>query len=333
LSFPVSASVPLGEHWRVDVSAAYSRGEVTLEGEDANLGTSRYELSGLSDARVRATGSVSDHISLTFGLNLPFGRTSLDAEEYEAFRVLAAPALGLQVARLGSGVSGTAGVVLSQQLGDDWAGAIGVSYEVRSTYQPGALLVTPSDPDYSPSDALRFSAGVDGLLGQHGLTLGLSTDVYPSQDEITDPARDATVRTKLGPVVTADLQLRAATGRLRELTFYAVNRYRASYRIGVERSGSANYLDLGLRAVVSAGKRTGVLVSPNFRYQSGLDADRTLATAGMVGGLLTVGLLHDIGGGYSIHPFLRGQVGRIESGDASSSATELAGGLSLGLRF
>jgi hypothetical protein len=141
------------------------------------------------------------------------------------------------------------------------------------------------------------------------------------------------VRTKLGPVVTADLQLRAATGRLRELTFYAVNRYRASYRIGVERSGSANYLDLGLRAVVSAGKRTGVLVSPNFRYQSGLDADRTLATAGMVGGLLTVGLLHDIGGGYSIHPFLRGQVGRIESGDASSSATELAGGLSLGLRF
>src|SRR5690348_15436338 len=139
-SFPLSLRVPVGTNWTFDVSAAYASGRVVLTGTDPELNTSEYRLSGITDTRLRATGRLPPSLSLTLGLNLPTGPTSFDAEEYSAFRVLAAPAFSFQVARLGNGFGGTAGLVLSHPLGEGWAGALGVSYEMRGTYDPGALI-------------------------------------------------------------------------------------------------------------------------------------------------------------------------------------------------
>lgn len=340
-SVPITARVPLGQQWTFDVSAAYSVGRVVLTEPDPALGVTRYDLSGVTDTRVRASGRLSPAVSLTFGLNLPVGRTSLDSAEIEAFRVLAAPSLSFQTARLGSGFSATAGVVLSRQLGATWAGALGASYEIRGKYEPGALIPALSSSDYSPGDALRISAGVDGLLGQHGLTLGLSADVYPNSDQVTDSELEGGALTsRLGPVLTADIQLRIATTRLRELTVYAVDRYRTRYQTGSTVTGnspvpesSGNYLDLGVRAIVPAGRRAGILVVPNFRHQTGLKADDTFATAGIVSGALTLGLIQEIGTGYLLQPFVRGQIGRLKSGERKATATGLAGGVTFGLRF
>jgi hypothetical protein len=335
ISFPLAVSVPLGENWAVDVTTGYSSGRVVLASADPELGVSRYTLDGIADTRLRATGRLSPLISLTFGLNLPTGKTSLDPEEYSAFRVLAAPALSFQIPRLGSGVSGTAGVVLSRQLKPGWAGALGVSYEVRGTYDAGTVVAALGSSDYSPGDALRISGGLDGLLGQNGMTLGVSADLYPTNDEISG----APIATRLGPVLTADWQLRLGTARFRELTLYAVDRYRTSYRSGepgnlvsVSQS-SGNYLDAGVRSVLPAGPATGVLAAVNFRHQTGLKVDDTFATAGMVSGALTLGLIRELGGGYVAQPFVRGQIGELKTGTASSTGTGVAAGLTVGLRF
>jgi hypothetical protein len=340
-SLPLMAKVPLGQRWTFDVAAAYTIGRVVLATPDPDLNVSRYELDGLTDARIRATGRLNPTVSVTLGLNLPTGHTSLDSAETEAFRVLAAPPLSFQTARLGRGFAATAGVVLSRQLGPSWAGALGASYELRGKYEPGAIIPALSSSDFSPSDALRFSAGLDGLVGEHGLTVGLSLDVFPNSDEITDPTLgDGLLTSQLGPIVTADAQLRIASRQLRELTVYAVDRYRTRYKIGSSAIGnspvpesSGNYLDLGVRALIPAGRRSGILVVPNFRHQTGLKADNTLATAGIVSGGLTVGLIREIGTAYLLQPFVRGQVGRLKSGTSAATATALAGGVTLGMRF
>ncbi|HEY8256196.1 MAG TPA: hypothetical protein VIG08_00915 [Gemmatimonadales bacterium] len=342
VSFPLWVSIPVGEAWTIDLSTAYSTGKVTLDGTDPELGLSRYSLSGLTDARLRATGRLSPAITLTLGLNAPTGSTSLTSEEYGAFRVLAAPALSFQVARLGNGFSGTAGIVVSKRLGGMWAGALGASYELHGSYDPGTLLAVLSNPDYSPSDALRFSLGVDGPVGQHAMTLGLSADFYPNQDRIRDPSfgDGRFVTTQLGPVLTADWQLRIAAPRFRELTFYIVDRYRTDYGTGASGSptvavdnSSGNYLDAGIRSVIASGPATGILAAVNFRHQTGLDSDQTIATARMVSAAVTLGVARDIGGGFSVQPFVRGQIGRIRSDDVSTSATGFAGGVTIGRRF
>lgn len=342
VSFPLLATVPLGETWTVDVATAYSSGRVSLREPDPELGAGRYSLSGFTDARLRATGRISPTVTLTFGLNAPTGQTSLTPEEYDAFRVLAAPALSFQVARLGNGLSGTAGVVLSKGLGGMWAGALGASYELRGSYEPGTLLAALSNVDYSPSDALRFSLALDGPVGQHGMTLGLSSDFYPNQDRISDPAlaEGASITTQLGPVLTMDWQLRLAAAQFRELTVYAVDRYRTKYGTGTSggptvavSESSGNYFDAGIRGVIPSGPATGILAALNFRHQTGLDTDETIATAGMVSGALTVGILRSLGSGYTIQPFVRGQIGRIKVTDNSSSATGLGAGVTVGRRF
>jgi hypothetical protein len=338
-SFPLSVRVPVGANWIFDVSAAYATGRVVLTGTDPELNTSEYRLSGITDTRLRATGRLTPALSLTLGVNLPTGPTSLDAEEYSAFRVLAAPAFSFQIARLGNGFSGTAGVVLSHPLTEGWAGALGVSYEMRGTYDPGVLIAALSSPDYSPGDALRISMGVEGLMGESAMTLGLSADVYPTADRVTAAnLGNGFITTQLGPVLTADWQLRLAKNGFRELTLYAVDRYRTNYQVGssalpeetVDQS-SGNYLEI--RSIISAGRSTGVLASLNFRHQTGLDADNTIATAGIVGGALTLGLVRDLGGAYTLQPFVRGQIGSISSAGVSTTGVGYAGGVTLGLRF
>src|SRR5215210_5734984 len=259
LSFPVAVKIPLSESWTLDVATAYASGRVVLSGTAPELGTSEYRLTGVTDTRLRATGRVASGVSLSLGLNLPSGHTSLDAEELSAFRVLAAPPLSFQVARLGNGFGGTAGLVFSKQLGQGWAGALGISYEMRGSYDPGVLIASLSSPDYSPADALRFSLGLDGLLGESGMTLGLSADLYPSSDRLTaSNLQSGFLSTQLGPVLTADWQLRLAPRGFRELTLYAVDRYRTNYSVGSSVTGdisipqsSGNYLDAGIRSVIS----------------------------------------------------------------------------------
>jgi hypothetical protein len=92
-------------------------------------------------------------------------------------------------------------------------------------------------------------------------------------------------------------------------------------------------VDAGARGVFVASPSTGVLMALNIRHQTGLDVDNTLATAAVRSGALTLGIVQQLPHGYTLRPFVRGQLGKIESGDASATATGIAGGVALGLRF
>jgi hypothetical protein len=343
-SVPVSVQIPIGERWTVDAAGAYASGTVKLAAPDPVTGASKYTLSGMTDVRLRATGRVvGDNLLLTFGVNLPTGKTSLDNEEFAALRVLAAPALSFQSPVLGTGTSATLGLVYAREAAG-WAWALGGSFELNRSYAPVTLVAGLPAPDFTPGNTVHLSLGGDRLLGQHEMLVGVSADFF-GRSELAGLAAGAggagggaelaPAHTKLGPIYTLDWQLRLAAPGFSELTLYAVDRYRSSFqREGASVDGSSgNYLDAGVRGVFVAAPNTGVLMALNLRHQTGLDVDNTLATAGVRSGALTLGIVQQLSHGYTLRPFVRGQWGKIESGDASATATGIAGGVALGLRF
>ena len=138
-----------------------------------------------------------------------------------------------------------------------------------------------------------------------------------------------------GPIVTADWQLRVATSRFRELTLYAVDRYRTKYKRGgaAVDGSSGNYLDAGVRGVLPVSRASAVLGHLNVRNHTGLRSDNSLATAAITSAALTLGLVQDLGNGYALQPFARAQAGRAKTGNNSASARGLAAGVTLGMRF
>jgi hypothetical protein len=340
-SVPIGASVGVSDRWTIDVSTSYANGTVQLRAADPGTGKDNYSLSGFTDVRARLTGRiVGDAVVATVGANLPSGTTSLDPSEFAALRVLAAPALAMQTPALGTGLGATAGVVLARQIAG-WAWAFGASYELRRTYTPISFATGSPSPDVDPGDALHLSLGLDGLVGQSGMTVALSTDFFtddrlePRSPASVGVVSDQAVTTHLGPVLTLDWQLRVAATRFRELTLYALDRYRTPYERGGQRidGSSGNYLDAGARAVFPLSPSTGLSSVVNLRHQTGLKSDSTLATAATAGIGATIGLVQSFGGGFSLQPFVRGDYAKIKSGSASATGTGFAVGVSLGRRF
>lgn len=150
-TLPLTAAMPMGAGWRLDITTLYSTGSVTYRDGSANGASRTATLAGVSDIRLRATGRVlRDGLIVTVGANAPTGRTTLSTAEFSALRILSSPALGMGSTPVGAGPSGTVGAVVPQQLGG-WQMAYGASYEVRGRYQPIAALTAGSASDVTCS--------------------------------------------------------------------------------------------------------------------------------------------------------------------------------------
>jgi len=326
LNVPVTFATPLGGEWTLDVTSIYSAGTVTYDPADRRLpGGRTASLAGLSDVRIRASGRlVGDALLVTAGINAPTGQTQLDGEQLTAARVLAAPALGLGTPPVGAGASGTLGVLVARAVGQ-WAMAGGISYEMHDSYTPiGALIVGAPTTDYRPGSVVHASAGADGLVGRHRLSLSVAADVFGTdrlRAGIAGSTPGTVARVQLGPVLSTDAQLFLAAPRVREAVLWVSNRWRASFaRDGATVSGSSgDYVDGGFRTSVPLSRWTDLLLAADGRWQSGLAFDDALITAGTTSGGITVGVPHRTGN-LTIQPFARAQIGRVRTSDAVASA-------------
>jgi hypothetical protein len=275
-------------------------------------------------------------VLLTLGANLPTGGIGLDDEEFEAARVLAAPALALSPTAVGSGAGGLAGVVVARQaLGLAWA--LAGTYERRGRYQPvTASVVGGGAADYRPGDALHLSVAADRATGASTTTVAVTADLY-GEDALTlrregEPAREVAVR--LGPTVSAEWQLRLASPAAREVTLYAVERYRAAFRrAGATVAGSSGHqLAGGAHAVLPAGDAVGVLFDAEGQYHTGLAVDASGATVAAFSSGATLGLR--VGGPtFAATPFVRARYGVFGSDERVAGGTFLGAGLSIAARF
>jgi len=319
LTVPLTVATPIGGGWRLDLTTLYGSGRVTFI--EAGTGQERVgALSGLSDVRVRASGRfLADALTLTFGANVPTGRTTLTGNEFSTLRALAAPGLGMGSSPVGAGPSGTMGAVLGQHAGA-WDLAFGASYEHRGKFQPVAALTAGApSADYRPGGVFRVSVGADRSVGPHRASVAAALDVF-TDDRLRGassgdgvPSRTVTLATvRLGPVFTGDAQFRIAAQRFRDLTLYASYLWRAPFaRDGLTAEGSSGqYVASGLRVAIPLAVRSDVFLSGEGRWHSGLGIDQGLPTAGVRSVGLTAGV-STRRGLVELQPYFRAQAGSL----------------------
>ncbi|MEI6740565.1 MAG: hypothetical protein WCK74_09670 [Gemmatimonadaceae bacterium] len=327
---PVSLSVPLGSAFSMDVGAYYASVTLRYTPDVGGTGETRTAtLAGPSDVRVRATGRFfNDAVVITAGINGPTGQTQLGTEGLTVLRASASPALGLSAAPVGSGTSGTMGLIVARQI-LGWAVAVGGSFERRGSYQPVASLTAgvPS-ADFQPGDVRRASLGIERLIGRHRLSVTGAYDQF-GLDLLKDPSAANTVLStvRLGPAFTADAQLQLAIAGLKDVVVWGGYRSRAAFtRDSVLVMGtSATYVDGGLRMSLPVARGTDLLVTLDGRWHTGLAATTGLTTSGVAAGGGMLALITEAGI-FSLQPYLRAQTGSLrDRGAPSSSATPFSG--------
>lgn len=294
LSLPFSVALPLHTRWTASISGAVASSSLDAEGENGPVTRS---FTGLSDIRVRANGRlIGDAVQLTVGVNLPTGAVKLSAEQNDVLRVVAAPALNAQVPIAGSGFGGTVGIVLARPIGG-WAWALGAAIEKRGSYAPldAQIAGLDSRTELEPGGAAHISIGTDGLLGRHRLSAGFVTDFFGT-DQVRLVSGETAVHNekyKLGPTMSAALQLVVDNERVRNLTLRLNERFRNGFKDGsgnqVEGS-SGNYLELGATGLVGPAGGRSLLLGADVRHHSGLAVDKGLIGASLSAVGVTAGL-------------------------------------------
>jgi hypothetical protein len=335
LSIPFALSFSLARNWRLDASAAYTRGTVTATG--ASGAAASLSIDGLTDAKLRLVGRMArERLWLTLGVNLPTGHTALSNEEAAAIRVVGAPALRMTTPVLGSGTGFTAGMVYTLTAGR-WAVGLGASFELRGTYTPlDATLAggTNTVVDLDPAKAVHLSIGIDGIVGQGRMSLLVAGDAFGT-DLVTirsgDGATQAESEYRFGPTLGVSWQYRLATARFRELRFSTAVRHRSAFEEGDggKVSGSSGTVVNGaIAATIGGASGVGIVLGLDGFLDSGLEVDNTVATAAMTSAAFTLGLELPRGQ-ITLLPFVRGTLGRLDSGATTTTATALAAGIAV----
>lgn len=310
---PLTVDISLGRV-AINAYAAWMHGEVTLRG----AGQPTFQLDGATDTYVRASVRMAgDALLLTLGANVPTGKTALDAGQLSVLEAVGAPALRYQTPVLGTGWGGTTGLVYTARVGD-WSWGFGASYEYRGQYSPAqaeALGLGAGDFDLRPGQAIRLSVGTDGLVGQSAMTVSLASTLYTRDRVALTAGGSPPEPLTLGPMFTAEWQLRAAAGAFRELSVYAFDRYRMRYsRAGQSVAGTnGNELEFGTTGRIPMNRSVGFVASLRGRYHTGLSVDTSLPTAGIVSGGGDVGFAFDAGR-FELVPTVGGEYGRLDTG-------------------
>ncbi len=191
--------MPVYENWSLNdstdfseftsiISAGYnplqntSLGLVTRYASVAtNFGNATNNLSGLSDLQLIIKQKLPDQ-NLTFdgGVNIPSGKTKLKREEFAVSQVISQELFGLRTSNFGQGLNAFLGVTWLHPLSDDAVIGAGISYQVKSEYQP---LADTSDK-YTPSNEVSLTAGIDIKLSETQTLTGDFTGIFYGSDKL-----------------------------------------------------------------------------------------------------------------------------------------------------
>ena len=334
ISAPFVIALPFASRFSASVSGAAFTSRISTEG--ASGGESR-SLSGVTDLRFRLTGPlIGDALQFSLGVNAPTGNRELSLEQNDVLRVVAAPALGAQVAVPGVGFGGTVGLI-GARLSGNWALALGASVEHRGTYSPLDAVIAGGSArtELAPGGAVHLSFGADGPMGAHRLTFGVSGDLYAS-DEVSSITSSGT-RTdtyRLGPTGLVTLALQVGGTGFRELTIRVSDRYRSAFSdaAGAAIEGSSgNYFESGISGLLGREGGVAVLLGIDARLHSGLPVDKGFIGAGLTAGGATIGLSLPMGG-VEWRPTFRYSQGNLKTGRITTKMSSITAGLSLSTR-
>ena len=298
LSVPVTFVFPVNERLRLDVatSPAFSGIET---GGTANLG-------GPSDTRISGSYLLAEEkFLLTFGVNVPSGKSALKPEEFSVAGILALHALDFQVPILGQGVDVSGGFVMAQRLSGFVLG-IGAGYLMRGSFKP----VFDSGYEYNPADEISFSLGVDRPLSRRSkLMFDASYTLYG------DDAANGTSVFKSGDRITLQA-LYYTSGELMTYVLSVRNRMQGKNELGsgtlIPERENSNGNELELNGIASLGlsRKTSLRGALEGKLYSDNAYKRGGATVGGIGG----GLSKSIGSSLVFDADFRFYLGKLNVG-------------------
>ena len=148
-AIPVTFAWPVNDQLRIDfiTAPAFSQAQTAQDNS----------LAGLSDSRIRGSYLLAnERFLLTFGMNLPNGKSDLTVEEQSVANILSMHVLDFRVPVLGQGFDASTGVIMAQPLGSVVLG-LGAGIVYRGAYDPFKDV----DLNYNPGEEFSLSAGLD----------------------------------------------------------------------------------------------------------------------------------------------------------------------------
>lgn len=191
--------MPVYENWSVNdstkfsefssiISAGYNPLEYTAVGlvtryasANTSVGNFNSDLNGLSDLQLFVKQKLPDE-NLTFnaGVNIPSGKTKLSATEFAVSQVISQELFGLRTPSFGQGFNAFVGATWLHPVSDEVVIGAGLSYQLKSEYQP---LKDLSDK-YTPSNEVSLTAGLDIKLSETQTVSGDLTGIFYGSDKL-----------------------------------------------------------------------------------------------------------------------------------------------------
>jgi hypothetical protein len=337
-SVPFRVRAQLGR-WGFDLSGAGAAGAahftVASTGNGDEGGERATTLFGPTDVKLRLSGAVvSENWVATLGLTVPTGKVGLTGDETSTLQAIGAPALHMPVAALGTGAGATVGLIRAFQ-GDDWAFAVGGSFEQRTEYSPIAIALGngKSETRVTPGSAIHATLGFDRTLGEHHWSGLLVADVFSKdQVKLLEDARATTSTSyQLGPQVTLSSQYEFGGGSWREASFNVAARMRSEFSdsLGTKVPGSSgNYLEASIGGVRGGTTGAGLLIGLDGRWHSGLNFTDALVGAAVTAVGATIGV--ERAGDAAITRFyIHGQYGSFDTGTIQTTGMGATIGFSI----
>jgi hypothetical protein len=190
---------PIYESWTVNdstgfseftniISAGYnpfSNTSVGLVTRYASVGTDagniKHNLSSLSDMQIVIKQRLPDeNLSFNAGVNIPTGKTKLKPDEFIVSQIISQELFGMHTSNFGTGLNAFLGATWLHPLSDNVVIGAGISYQIKSEYQP--LADVPQK--YAPSNELSLTAGLDIKLSETQTLTGDFTGIFYGSDKL-----------------------------------------------------------------------------------------------------------------------------------------------------
>jgi hypothetical protein len=208
LSIPVMIYLPVRYNWSVSLSGS----RAAVKGDDFA------DLNGLADTQLSTSYHVeSANLLLSFGVNLPSGKSALTLPQLTTSAVLSSNVFQFQVPNFGQGLNISPGFTWALPVRENFVLGFGGSYQYKGQFAP----LTASGLKYDPGDEMLLTGGFDTRLSTNTTLTGDVIFTFYGKDKINGGEI-------LGPgnKLVANLQFRRYFG-FNELGFLARYRSRA----------------------------------------------------------------------------------------------------------
>jgi hypothetical protein len=132
-------------------------------------------LKGFSDTQFSLGYKIpSSNLILDGGISIPTGQTELSLEEFQTTQLISQSIFGMQTPSFGQGMNIFFGASYIIPVSKGFVLGAGLSYQIRSEYQPMKLV----NMDYAPSDEITATAGLDVKLDEVSSLTGDLTGIF-----------------------------------------------------------------------------------------------------------------------------------------------------------